>query len=294
MKRVKLYTVLAALLLLAVGCAEEDFFSNIPDKTPPVTDLNSVVSMVLEPNNNSLRLSIDAKAEERHNLWIDLNGDGVRADDGSEDIGEFNRYLTYSVAEGLNELKLYGDITYLGAASNRLSYVDVTGNPHLTTLNVPNNSLTELDISQNPNLERLDCSQNSLSSLDISNNHKLLTLWSFNNSLSSLDISNNKELTFLDCSGNKLSSLDLSANSELIRLICFNNNLTALDISNNQKLNRVWLYGNKFGESGLELFADALKETINGEVWLTIEALKQTTSSNIAEMLKNKGWNVVE
>lgn len=267
MKNKNILIALIALVALATSCMNEEI-EGLTNKNEATPETSSVITLTTDRVDGIVSLSVDAPQNKHSQLWIDLNGDGVRAEDGSEDISALNSYQDYSLAPGLKTVSVYGDITYLASASNELTTIDVSRNPHLTTLNAPLNKLTELDVSKNSALTHLDCSGNNIRTIDVSQNRALVSLWAFNNNLTQLDLSNNAELVFLDFSGNQLNSLDVSRNRELVRLIGFNNQLTSLDISNNDKLNRIWLFGNSISDREIEQITNVANTMTNVDLWI--------------------------
>ena len=245
-----------------------DLIEGFASQDGTTTESSSVITMIADRADGIINLSIDAPENKRMQLWIDLNGDGFRAEDGTEDISVFNSYQDYTLAPGLKTISVYGDITYLASASNELTAIDASRNPHLITLNAPLNKLTSLDVSNNSALTHLDCSSNNIQTLDVSQNRALLSLWSFNNNLTELDISNNSDLLFLDFSDNQLSSIDISKNRELMRLIGLNNQLTSLDISQNNNLNRLWLFGNQLTDKEIVHIMNNVKEVGGLDLWI--------------------------
>lgn len=267
MKNIKILITFIVLATIVTSCMNEEI-EGFTNQGEAAAESSSVITMITDRADGIINLSIDAPESKRSQLWIDLNGDGVRAEDGTENISLFNSYQDYSLAQGLKTISVYGDITYLANASNELTTIDVSRNPHLTTLNAPLNKLTELDVSKNSALAHLDCSGNNIRTIDVSQNRALVSLWAFNNNLTQLDLSNNAELVFLDFSGNQLNSLDVSRNRELVRLIGLNNQLTSLDISQNSKLNRLWLFGNPLSIQETEHIVSNTKEMGEVDLWI--------------------------
>ena len=268
MKNIKTLITLIALVAIVTSCMNEEI-EGLTNKNESATETSSVITLTTDCVDGIINLSVDAPHNSQANLWIDLNGDGERAQDGTEDIKVFNSYQAYRVTSGLESVSLYGDITYLGSASNELTAIDISENPYLTTLNVPLNKLSVLEVSKNSALTHLDLSGNNIHALDVSQNRALVSLWVFNNSLTQLDLSNNSNLVFLDFSGNQLSSIDVSKNNELVRLIGFNNQLTSLDISQNDKLNRLWMFGNPLSNQEAENIIRMTKEVGDIDLWIT-------------------------
>lgn len=282
-----IYLLLILIGVIATGC-QNDFDDRIRVEKP-TSESETVVTLSTARNDGVINLSVDAPALDRFGVWIDLDGNGERSKDGSEDVKVFNVYQEYVLESGMKVVDLYGDITYLAAASNELTGVDISGNPFLKTLNVPLNKLSAVDLSSNTALERLDVSGNNIAKLDVSANRALESLWVYNNELSSLDVSNNTNLTFLDSSGNSLTSLDVSNNSELNRLLAYNNQLVTIDLTKNAKLHRLWLFGNQITESETEQLVNSLNSVANGELWITDEPLNENTT--VAAM--QKGWEIL-
>lgn len=282
-----LYILVVLLTATVVGCQ-----SDLPDTGfeggNPKQESGSVVTLKSRRTDGIISLSVNAPALARFGVWVDLNGDGLRAEDGSENVKVFNAYQEYTLAEGVTQLDIYGDITYLAAAANELTSIDVSGSPYLTTLNVPMNNLTAVNVSQNTMLARLDVSDNDIRSLIVTANTELMSLWCFNNQLAELNVAANTNLEFLDCSGNNLNALDISKNLQLVRLLAYNNQLAALDISQNTQLNRLWAFGNQLPDTETESLVSSLRSVTGGDLWLTEEPLGQTLLASAME----KGWVV--
>ncbi|NLA63421.1 MAG: hypothetical protein GX857_09415 [Bacteroidales bacterium] len=141
MKNIKILITLIALVAMVTGCMNEEI-EGFTNQDEAKTESSSVITMITDRTDGIINLSIDAPESKRSQLWIDLNGDGVRAEDGSEDISVLNSYQDYSLATGLKTITVYGDITYLASASNELTTIDVSRNPYLTTMKAPLNKLT--------------------------------------------------------------------------------------------------------------------------------------------------------
>lgn len=281
-----IYLLFVLLSSVIVSCQHElpgGFSVDGPD-----LESGSVITLQSSRIDGMINLSVDAPTLARFGVWIDLDGNGTRAEDGTENVKVFNAYQEYALAEGVKEVSVHGDITYFAAAANELTAIDVSHSPHLATLNVPMNNLTVVNVSQNKMLARLDISDNSIASFDVSVNKELISLWCFNNQLTALNVSGNTALTFLDCSGNALGTLDISANTQLVHLLVYNNRLMHLDISKNPLLKRLWAFGNQLPENEAESIVSKLRSVTNGDLWLTEEPLISTLKASAIE----KGWEV--
>lgn len=284
MKHRYLHIAFLALAAILASCQDDPYEVSGSDKAPTTSD--GVMALTTTGTDGKIILAIDALEVVRSGVWIDLNGDGLRAKDGSEDVVVFDDYAEYTVAPSVKEVNVYGAISYLDCAMNSITAIDISGNIRLLTLNCAQNNLTSIDLSKNTMLERLDCSDNKFASLNVSGNSALLSLWCFNNGLTKLDVSANHNLAFLDCSGNKLTALDLSANIDLERLLCYNNALPSLDISENSMLNRLWAFGNPLTGDETEKLFNALSETVKGELWVS----DQKPNEEITAAVTAKGW----
>ena len=271
---------------IMVSCSDETTGSSESGADPNLQE--SLMKLITVRDDGKISLSIDAPTEARESIWIDLNADGKRAVDGSEDVRIYNAYEEYTFSENVKEIVIHGNITYLGCASDMLTGLDVTANPYLTTLNCPQNKLSGIDISKNRLLQRFDCSENEISSLNLSANLSLLSLWCYHNKLESLNVSSNTNLAALDCSDNTLTALDVTNNPFLERLLCYNNRLTSLDISKSEKLSRLWMYGNRLSDNEIQKISTALNEVTRGDLWLSDNQIL----NELQTKLSAKGWTV--
>jgi hypothetical protein len=113
----------------------------------------------------------------------------------------------------LTGIQDFKSLEYLGANSNKLTYLDVSKNDKLVELGLYHNLLTDLNLSNNPNLYALHCAENKLTSLDLSNNPLIEEL---------------------DCQWNQLTTINLKNGSSLIinPFVTFNNpNLFCIYVS---------------------------------------------------------------
>ena len=258
---------LFAVVMLASGCRTNDLPSEGLDSETREKN-GGIIILTSNRTDGIINLSMDALERDRGNIWIDLDNNRIRAKDGSEDVNAFDGYRNYTVAPGVNRISIYGNITYLGAACNKLTEIDISGNTRLNTLNIPFNELSVVDVSRNEALLRLDVSENKLNILELSSNSGLISLSCFNNRIGEIDLSHNIRLSFLDCSGNELSSLDISANTQLTKVIAYNNRLTMLDISNNPLLRSLWVFGNLLNDTETARIRTSFKGTDSAELWL--------------------------
>lgn len=280
MKKRYLFSLPFLLGVLVTGCRQDRLGGvDVVGRNSGV-ESKSVITMVLKGNDGVIRLAMDALPDDRDGVWIDLDGDGVRAIDTSENVTVFDESSEYRLAPGLNTVRVHGDVTYLSASSIGCVHADVSGNPSLRTLHLPSNDLTTVNLSGNPALESLDVSNNRIEVLDLSANSHLRTLWCFNNRLADLDLSKNRALVSLDCSGNMLATLDLSQNSSTASIVAYNNRLTNVVFSSSDAIGQLWLFGNLLTESEVQRITTALGRGDHRDLWLSGEPMEDTTTSN--------------
>jgi len=183
--------------------------------------------------------------EIRRTTYVSVSNEGISSLKGIE-------YLTaldslYCSDNKLTSLNLSGNplLTSLSCDYNQLTSLDVSGNSELYSLSCAGNRLTSLNVRQNLALESLTCSENKLSALDVTRNRSLRYLYCEYNQLTALDVRQNTGLWYLHCSKNNLKSLDVSANTDLSHLGCYGNQLTALNVRRNPSLEKLYCQSNQ-------------------------------------------------
>lgn len=136
-----------------------------------------------------------------------------------------------------------GEVTYINVNNKDIESLEgIEIFTNLETLLCKENKLTSLDMSGNPDLKNLVCSGNELAELDITENRALTDLNCFDNRLPALDLSANLNIKTLMCGGPyNFSSIDLSHNKELISFTYLVGNMHAIDFSQNTKLQTIWI-----------------------------------------------------
>ena len=188
------------------------------------------------------------------------------AKDGVLTAAELRRVQRLRPTEGtvkdLTGIAYFHNLRYLEMNDQKLTKVDLRGNPILREVHLENNRLTSLDLRANPwveevrcednrlttlrvtgcgRLETLDADNNQLTSLTLDDNYRLRRLFCADNQLEKLRLRHLTDLETLRCSDNRLKKLELDYLPYLRDLRCSNAQLDALDISRNQYLERVIL-----------------------------------------------------
>ncbi len=190
---------------------------------------------------NEMRLTMNSNDEDKANVWIDLNKNGVR--DNGEEVTTFDEEVSYIVNK--QTIRVYGKITVFNCYSGGLTYLNVENSPELIELECGYNTLKSLNVSKNKKLVKLGCDESELTGLNVDSNLELTHLKCDGNEFTSLNITNNSKLKELRCENNQLESLDVSKKPELTLLWCEGNKLKNLNIENNSKLNNVKCGNNK-------------------------------------------------
>ena len=167
--------------------------------------------------------------------------------------------------------------------SNKLAYLDVSKNTHLTQLSAyVNPNLNSIDVSTLVNLEILDLGDCAFADLDVSQNVLLTKLFVTNNKLNTLNISQNKQLKQLKCKGNQLSSLKILNNDQLEILDASDNQLSAINVRNNASLKDLRI-SNNVDITLLDLKSNTALETLYAD-GLSITAI---------DLVENSGLSVI-
>ena len=168
-----------------------------------------------------------------------------------------NLKILYCSDNKLTGLDMSGNpaLEQLLCYENNLESLNVTKNKNLSTLKCQHNRLNELNLKDNEKLTELNCSYNQLTTLDVSKNAKLRILECYNNSIAELNLGDITNLYWLLCATNNLTELDVSKNRYLEQLHCRHNNLRRLVIGNNYSLRTLYLEGNHL--TSLDLYHKA-------------------------------------
>ncbi|MBR0147037.1 MAG: hypothetical protein IJM25_10315 [Eubacterium sp.] len=182
-------------------------------------------------------------------------------------------------AKNLTGLRYFPNLQCLECADNRITTLDVSGNPELVTLQCDMNWLSKLDVSRNPKLKVLYAGWNRLTALDVSGNPELEELGCQLCYLRELDVSGNSKLTYLNCGENELSTLKITGLPDLEVLYCESNRLKEINIKACPKLTTLTAQGNQILVLDARVQGDQLKE---------LKVDKDRTAVIRSE--KNLGW----
>lgn len=152
--------------------------------------------------------------------------------------------ITNTNCTDLTGIAYFANLKILYCSDNKLTGLDMSGNPALEQLLCYENNLESLNVTKNKKLSKLNCQHNGLKELNLENNKHLKVLDCSYNNLTTLDVSHNVWLDTLECANNGMVKLNLGG-SELEGLFCPDNSLTELDVSKNKYLQRLNCQNNK-------------------------------------------------
>ena len=152
--------------------------------------------------------------------------------------------ITNTNCTDLTGIAYFANLKILYCSDNKLTGLDMSGNPALEQLLCYENNLESLNVTKNKKLSKLNCQHNGLKELNLENNKHLKELKCSYNQLTTLDVSHNVWLDTLECDNNGMEKLNLG-DSQLEGLFCPDNNLTELDVSKNKYLQRLNCKNNK-------------------------------------------------
>ena len=153
--------------------------------------------------------------------------------------------ITNTNCTDLTGIAYFANLKILYCSDNKLTGLDMSGNPALEQLLCYENNLESLNVTKNKKLSKLECQHNGLKELNLKDNENLTELNCSYNQLTTLDVSKNAKLSILECYNNGMEELNLGDITNLSWLLCAENNLTELDVSKNPYLERLHCRHNK-------------------------------------------------
>ena len=153
--------------------------------------------------------------------------------------------ITNTNCTNLTGIAYFANLKILYCSDNKLTGLDMSGNPALEQLLCYENNLESLNVTKNKKLSKLKCQHNGLKELNLKDNENLTELNCSYNQLTTLDVSKNAKLSILECYNNGMEELNLGDITNLSWLLCAENNLTELDVSKNPYLERLHCRHNK-------------------------------------------------
>lgn len=241
-----------------------------------------------------LYVYLDAAADDRANVWVDLNGDGEKGE--GESISKFGDVALHKFTAISRDVVFYGNITKLNFISGNIFAFYGGTNHELRYLNLANCGTVAAITQGHPKLEYLSLNGNKLYTnvvplhLATLKNLKVLDLG--NCQAGELDFSNNTELMYLNVEGNDMETLDITPLTKLTQLICSANDLKALDISKAKGLFHLEVVQNALSAEQINSIIATLPDRTGmtaGGLWI---ANNPGTGAGNLSMAKTKNWTI--
>jgi|GEM_PF-1869041 len=180
----------------------------------------------------TISLGVDAEAEDRPYVWIDLNNNGIKED--GEGVSSFG----YDVYGGLNgtytivnqTFKLYGKITHLLCEKNDMTSIDFKSCTKLQTISCAETQLTSFDLSGCPALSDLACFNLRLATLNLKDLKKLYRIQIMSCEITSFNINACTALEIIYLWYNHIVGFDVSGCTKIKDFQCNGNEITSLDV----------------------------------------------------------------
>ena len=169
--------------------------------------------------------------------------DGILSQAERDAVTEIN--IDNQNCTDLTGIAYFANLKILYCSDNKLTGLDMSGNPALEQLLCYENNLESLNVTKNKKLSKLKCQHNGLKELNLKDNENLTELNCSYNQLTTLDVSKNAKLSILECYNNGMEELNLGDITNLSWLLCAENNLTELDVSKNPYLEKLHCRHNK-------------------------------------------------
>ena len=198
---------------------------------------------------DKLKISIKCREEEKPNVWIDLDGNGVKDpgdtipnyvdDQGNEVTGFQSGYTTYICGADNATVSIWGDLTRVVLLGCDVEEIDHSNLPGLLTLGILSDEVFNqpLDLSPNPLLQQLMLTYTpGVTEVDLTANPDLRFLIVPNSGIKKLDLSKNSKLERIDLEHTQVASLDPTAYPNLVDLNVSYTNVSDLDLSQNTVL----------------------------------------------------------
>lgn len=132
----------------------------------------------------SWSIRVKAPEAQQNSIWIDWNNNAQYEEGEAVDFSLYN--MSHQVTH--KTITIYGHVTGLEVAYQRLTAIDVSQNSDLKDLKVNQNLLTDLDLTGNPKLELLYCYNNKLSHLRTPKNSVLRNVACYTNHIQGADM----------------------------------------------------------------------------------------------------------
>lgn len=225
----------------------------------------------------NLYLNVDAAPADRKDVWVDLNGNGIK--EKGEEVTSFGLDADQMMVlprRGKNVV-IYGKITALSAPESGILALVESNLTSLKYVDISANGAAALHLSGMKDLEYLDVSDNNFRTdvlpfiLSEYPNLKVLNMSESGISEVKGGFAHNPNLVYLNARGCGIEAMDLTACTKLRTLIVSDNNLSELDIKPLTGLSYLELIGNRMSKEALASVISSLPKVdakIPGKLFL--------------------------
>lgn len=229
----KINSLILTTLIAITSCSNDDTYQE----------------SVLIPDSEFEQLLIEQEIDSDNTL----NGELLKSDAEKVNILDLNKDHSFGSIQDLSGIEAFSNITYLSAAMQEITSIDLSANTKLKTLLLQGNHIKEISFDKNPNLTLIDVQANELEEirgLFYAKNLKKLNA-SYNN-LEFLNVTNSS-IEILHVSHNLLKGLTVTSAPNLKNILATSNKLSPyLNVTNNTKLETLLIGDNKLLEVNFE------------------------------------------
>ncbi|MGY6648945.1 hypothetical protein [Wenyingzhuangia sp. IMCC45574] len=232
-----IYFILLLTTLSLLSCTSND---DIPE---PIDDtVVSIPDIHFEKKLIELGIDTDQKINQRIS----------KIDAQSVTSLNLNKYSNFGKIEDLSGIEGFTNITFLAAANQKLTDIDLSSNTKIDSLYLFGNSIKEINLSKNTSLKFVNLEANELHTvqgLPYATQLRTLNL-SWNNFVDFNLINNSVEVLYI--THNTLENFDITQAPNLKNILAISSNIPYVDLSKNTKLETLVISGNPLEEMDLQ------------------------------------------
>ena len=197
-----------------------------------------------EAGHGEIAITPDEFPDDLFRQWLEdganLNGYGTDGIFTQEELANIREIRVAGLGiRSLEGIQVFSALEVLSCGDNRLTELNLRGNPALNSLRCADNQIARLDLTGLEHLTDLVCESNHMTELILTGCTVLENLYARNNDLPKIDFSDNRNLKFVEIFDNRLEQVDLSMLKQLEFIHLDHNRLTHLDLSHNTELSPI-------------------------------------------------------
>lgn len=232
-----IYFILLLTTLSLLSCtSDNDIPESIDDTVVSIPDIHFEKKLI------ELGIDTDQKINQRIS----------KIDAQSVTSLNLNKYSNFGKIEDLSGIEGFTNITFLAAANQKLTDIDLSANTKIDSLYLFGNSIKEINLSKNTSLKFVNLEANELHTvqgLPYATQLRTLNL-SWNNFVDFNLINNSIEVLYI--THNTLENFDITQAPNLKNILAISSNIPYVDLSKNTKLETLVISGNPLEEMDLQ------------------------------------------